>query len=56
MKEEDVTVSVVKIDLTRGSSNPLERYLRKNIMYLMKALMKALFLLLSSLTDLLLII
>ncbi|EOY00448.1 HD domain-containing metal-dependent phosphohydrolase family protein isoform 2 [Theobroma cacao] len=56
LKEEDVTVSVVKIDLTRGSSNPLERYLRKNIMYLMKALMKALFLLLSSLTDLLLII
>lgn len=26
LKEEDVIVSIVKIDLTRGKKNPLERY------------------------------
>ncbi|XP_012479402.1 uncharacterized protein LOC105794662 isoform X2 [Gossypium raimondii] len=33
LNEEDISVSIVKIDLTRGRSNPLERYLRKNIMF-----------------------
>lgn len=28
LKEEDVAVSNVRIDLTRGRSNPLERYLK----------------------------
>jgi hypothetical protein len=27
LKEEDVAVSNVKIDLTRGKDNPLERFL-----------------------------
>lgn len=27
LKEEDIAVSNVKIDLTRGKHNPLERYL-----------------------------
>ncbi|KAK2977765.1 hypothetical protein RJ640_016154 [Escallonia rubra] len=30
LKEEDVVVSNVKIDLTRGRNNPLERYFKKN--------------------------
>ncbi|KAJ0038727.1 hypothetical protein Pint_23000 [Pistacia integerrima] len=29
LKEEDVAVSNVRIDLTRGKNNPLERYMRK---------------------------
>lgn len=28
LKEEDVVVSNVRIDLTRGKSNPLERYFK----------------------------
>lgn len=30
LKEEDVAVCNVKIDLTRGKHNPLERYSMKN--------------------------
>lgn len=29
LKEEDVAVSNVRIDLTRGRHNPLERYLKR---------------------------
>jgi hypothetical protein len=31
LKEEDVAVSNVKIDLTRGKDNPLERYSMKKL-------------------------
>jgi hypothetical protein len=39
LKEEDIVVSIVKIDLTRGRNNPLQRYLRKTqTMIIMKAM------------------
>ena len=35
LKEEDVSVSNVRIDLTRGRQNPLERYLKKYEAFMM---------------------
>ncbi|CAN0892920.1 Deoxynucleoside triphosphate triphosphohydrolase SAMHD1 homolog [Linum grandiflorum] len=31
LKEEDIAVSTIKIDLTRGSFNPLEKYVKKGV-------------------------